>query len=703
MRRNFPLQPHVMRHIMATLLIVIAVFLTACSGGSSGGGKNTSTPPPKSTDTVPPPPPPPPTDEEIVAAARFEVIFSGDDSIARVTGDIELPSISDNGVDITWLSKKPDVIDDTGKLLRTPASFENNRIFLTATLTKGDVTVEKDLIVWVAREAGWVIENHRLVRTDGTVPGSYSALKKLEDEEGMRLVLLPTLGLQRPPVIDDKIVFIAKDLDDESAGYRLWDIDDVTGEVRVILGARFEADELFNWEIRGDKLYFAQLYTETETVCSETFDVERRRYFRYEVVGGDGQLIGTLDAPTGRECPPDGYTEEEWADDDDDGLRNIFEAEAGTNPNNPDSDGDGWTDGYEYWTSKTDPLKKDTDGDGLEDPADSLPLTPNNIVLIHVPDLVLVFKQDIIYDLQDFFPEIDVSITHADGTLNPSEFASAVLDFGDALLPFLRSHLNKPLSSDADVKSGELQVNEYLTDYLNMLEKGVGAPTRKEIGDRIRSDAGFRMALSGPLAGIYKQVLINGDIDTLSAVQKKLLARIATNINDYRTKLGLELQRQHQAWAAQNAITPFSLKTMPDIAISSQEATTQLAVGAAIGAGAGVVVGAVAFASVSAAATSIFPFAAAGTAAIVAGAGGAAAIGGIAVAGVVVGVISVVMLVQEAENKQAFDNMVARSKVKVNENTLSPLKMNNDQDLADFLIGFTMTVGEVRPGSATPL
>jgi len=55
------------------------------------------------------------------------------------------------------------------------------------------------------------------------------------------------------------------------------------------------------------------------------------------------------------------------SDKDNDGLGKCLEKEIGTDPNNPDTDGDGLNDGEEYLTYKTDPLKVDTDGDGLSD------------------------------------------------------------------------------------------------------------------------------------------------------------------------------------------------------------------------------------------------------------------------------------------------------------------------------------------------
>lgn len=57
-------------------------------------------------------------------------------------------------------------------------------------------------------------------------------------------------------------------------------------------------------------------------------------------------------------------------DDDMDGLTSREEKELGTDPNNPDTDGDGLKDGEEVNTFMTNPLNPDTDGDGLSDGAE---------------------------------------------------------------------------------------------------------------------------------------------------------------------------------------------------------------------------------------------------------------------------------------------------------------------------------------------
>ena len=55
------------------------------------------------------------------------------------------------------------------------------------------------------------------------------------------------------------------------------------------------------------------------------------------------------------------------SDPDGDGLTNTEEGTHGTDPNNPDTDGDGLTDGNEVNVHHTDPLDPDTDNDGLTD------------------------------------------------------------------------------------------------------------------------------------------------------------------------------------------------------------------------------------------------------------------------------------------------------------------------------------------------
>lgn len=60
-------------------------------------------------------------------------------------------------------------------------------------------------------------------------------------------------------------------------------------------------------------------------------------------------------------------TELSKTDSDRDGLSNLLEIQMGTNMYNPDTDGDGLDDAYEYYYLMTDPAKIDTDGNGISD------------------------------------------------------------------------------------------------------------------------------------------------------------------------------------------------------------------------------------------------------------------------------------------------------------------------------------------------
>lgn len=76
------------------------------------------------------------------------------------------------------------------------------------------------------------------------------------------------------------------------------------------------------------------------------------------------------------------------ADTDRDGLSDAFEASIGGNPNNPDSDGDGITDGVEYKGYGTSPIVVDSDGDGCSDGREIASVDANK--LVNSTDLLIV-------------------------------------------------------------------------------------------------------------------------------------------------------------------------------------------------------------------------------------------------------------------------------------------------------------------------
>ena len=69
----------------------------------------------------------------------------------------------------------------------------------------------------------------------------------------------------------------------------------------------------------------------------------------------------------GGDCNSSRQTASDDADDDEDGLTNAAEDEAGTDPNLADTDEDGLTDGEETAETGTSPLSADTDSDGVLD------------------------------------------------------------------------------------------------------------------------------------------------------------------------------------------------------------------------------------------------------------------------------------------------------------------------------------------------
>ncbi|OGU41321.1 MAG: hypothetical protein A2315_07930 [Ignavibacteria bacterium RIFOXYB2_FULL_35_12] len=128
------------------------------------------------------------------------------------------------------------------------------------------------------------------------------------------------------------------------------------------------------------------------------------------------------------------------SDDDMDGLMKKEEKLLGTDPKNPDTDGDGLKDGEEVTKYKTDPLKVDTDGDRLND-----------------GDEVLKYKTDPLK-----------ADTDSDGL---SDYAELITNKTD------------PLKADTDgdgLKDGE-EVTKYKTDPLKADTDGDGLKDGEEI------------------------------------------------------------------------------------------------------------------------------------------------------------------------------------------------------------------------------
>ena len=89
------------------------------------------------------------SDEDRVARDKKSLSL-GDTS--AVTEDMVLPGKGETGSDITWKSSNPDVIAEDGKVTRPAAGEGDAEVTLTATITSGDVSEEKEFKVTVKQQ-----------------------------------------------------------------------------------------------------------------------------------------------------------------------------------------------------------------------------------------------------------------------------------------------------------------------------------------------------------------------------------------------------------------------------------------------------------------------------------------------------------------------------------------------------------------------
>lgn len=157
-------------------------------------------------------------------------------------------------------------------------------------------------------------------------------------------------------------------------------------------------------------------------------------------------------------------------DTDNDGLTDEEEALLGTDPENPDTDGDDLTDSLEVNTLNTDPLVADTDGDGINDGAEvfggSDPFTQELTTIETSPvngeSDVAITRETIIR----FYNPLDESTVIDSNTLY-AEFAGSVLPARYHVSSDRRTvtmFYNDPLPASARIKV--TLVGDNLTDYL---------------------------------------------------------------------------------------------------------------------------------------------------------------------------------------------------------------------------------------------
>jgi outer membrane protein OmpA-like peptidoglycan-associated protein len=169
--------------------------------------------------------------------------------------------------------------------------------------------------------------------------------------------------------------------------------------------------------------------------------------------------------------PPDGYYFAALGilfgggptDEDKDGLMSDRERELGTDPRNPDTDGDGLTDGEEVLKYSTNPLNRDTDGDGLSDGEEVNKYKTNPLKADTDGDGLSDYEEVMTYKTDPLKADTD-----GDG-----------LSDGDEV----RKYKTDPLRVDTDkdaIDDGE-EVNKYKTDPLRADTDGDGLTDSEEI------------------------------------------------------------------------------------------------------------------------------------------------------------------------------------------------------------------------------
>ncbi len=151
------------------------------------------------------------------------------------------------------------------------------------------------------------------------------------------------------------------------------------------------------------------------------------------------------------------------SDDDHDGLTNGEERRYGTDPENPDTDGDGLKDGEEVKRYRTNPLKSDTDGDGLSD--------GDEVMKYHTDPLKWDTDNDGLSDGDE------VNIYHTD-PLKWDTDGDGLSD-GDEVLKYKTDPLK--VDTDGDGLTDWEEVKVYHTDPLNPDTDGDGLSDGDEV------------------------------------------------------------------------------------------------------------------------------------------------------------------------------------------------------------------------------
>ncbi len=233
------------------------------------------------------------------------------------------------------------------------------------------------------------------------------------------------------------------------------------------------------------------------------------------------------------------------SDNDKDGLTNSYEIEIGTDPENPDTDGDGLTDGDEVRRHGTNPKDPDTDDDNLTDYAEVVDhgTDPN---LADTDSDKLNDGEEISRKTQPKNPDSDGDglvdgdevLTHNTDPLSPDTDGDGLVD-GDEV----RKHKTDPTATDSDsdglndgdeinkyksnpaqsdtdadgLKDG-LEVNQYKTDVNKPDTDGDKLSDGEEVNqyktDPLKVDSDGDQLMDGEEINTYKSNPLKSDSDS---------------------------------------------------------------------------------------------------------------------------------------------------------------------------------------------
>lgn len=139
----------------------------------------------------------------------------------------------------------------------------------------------------------------------------------------------------------------------------------------TVIYSKFGDIDISNSQASVNGLIYAPFGT--VTIDCDNFNMNGLIIAQNVVIDGYGANINYSSSwaeLVGTESEELSWTMDDWqylADTDDDGLPNLIEKEVGSDPYNPDTDGDNLPDGYEALTLGTDSTKPDTDDNGVLD------------------------------------------------------------------------------------------------------------------------------------------------------------------------------------------------------------------------------------------------------------------------------------------------------------------------------------------------